>query len=190
MKSAEEYIREAQSASNGTTEVDANARAYAHDGMLANDVPPPVSLQKEAPQHVLMVYMQASGKSNKEIAQATGYTAQAVGNILRQPWARQRFLRIAQEAGSSAVQSFLDTQVLPSLETLIEVRDTGTGATRVAAANAILDRALGKPTLFLKSETVKGVDDVLKEREQLERELSGVRSELAARGLDKVGGVN
>jgi hypothetical protein len=185
MKSASEYISEATSKANSSLGSDRSAVEYALGGdMLANDKAPGVTIQKESPLHVLMIYMQASGKSNKEIAESTGYTAVAVGNILRQPWARARFMKIAQQAGSNAVQAFLDTQVLPSIERLVEIRDEGKGAVSVAAANSILDRALGKAVQHVKAEHLNTTDDVLKERAELERELLAVRSELGARGLN------
>ena len=184
MKSAEEYIKEATEVSGAAEGTVRCAVDYAADPeRLANDRPPTVSLQKEAPVHALMVYMQAAGKSNKEIAESTGYSTVAVGNILRQPWARQRFLRITQKSGLSAVETFLNTQVLPSIEALVEVRENGNGTQKVAAANAILDRALGKPTQYIKSENVKTVDDASKEREQLEMELKSVQEQLTARGI-------
>lgn len=137
------------------------------------------------PVHILMCYMKAEGLSNKEIAKRTNYSNVQVGNICRQPWFRERFLQITREAGIDDVTAFLQGEVMNCVETLVELRETGTkdDAVRLAAVNATLDRALGKPTVTVKNETSLNLSSATSSKEDLERQLAATYAEQQSRGL-------
>lgn len=171
-------------------EVAAAAREYFEDpDRLHGDRVPSVTVLTEKPVHRMMIMLHAMGKTQKEIAEATGYSAAGVGQILRQPWARQRLLAYLKEAGQDAIQHFLKNETSNSLEVLREIRDDAKerGATRVAAANAILDRALGKP--IAKVETDNTNRTVPADISSIEAEISRIREQLKAKGVPD-GGTN
>lgn len=150
---------------------------------LSGDRLPDTVIQNERPVHRMMIWMHAQGAGVKDIATHTGYTEGAVRNILRQPWARQRLLQILKETGLDAVKHFLTHEVAPSLEVLREIRDgeiPGKASDRAGAANSILDRALGKPTVHVESDST--TRNVPADLQRLEAEIAATRQQLAERG--------
>lgn len=83
-----------------------------------------VEIVHEKPEHRIILFLKAQGHSHTEIAKITGYTIPWISQIVRQPWARERLMRILTEQGEDAVQAVLRGEVLNSVFTLIEVRDT------------------------------------------------------------------
>lgn len=158
---------------------------YSQPDRLCNDKPPNLTILHERPEHRLIVYLKAQGMSNKEIAAKTGYGYQWVCQIIRQPAFRKAFLEETKIAGRDAVKSFLAGEVLNSVVTLVEIRDDveAKEATRVAAANAILDRALGRPMQHIQTETVATNTDAQVEMEKLEQELKELRLRQTSEGL-------
>ena len=122
------------------------APAASEDMFNARD--PHYAIMHERPEHRVICYLKAQGLSNKEIAEQTGFSAVAVSNIVRQPWARQRIVDAIKSAGQDAVESVLKGAALDSVFRLIEERDNENArpSERIAAANALLDRTFGKPT--------------------------------------------
>jgi hypothetical protein len=153
---------------------------------LHGDSMPETTLLTEKPVHRMMVYLSASGASADDIATQTGYTAASVRQVLKQPWARQRLVQILNETGRDRVAHFLKNQVAPSLETLQEIRDdtTKAAAARITAANSILDRALGKATIKIESDTT--TRNVPGEVARIDSELAAVRKQLASKGVEVV----
>jgi len=132
-----------------------------------------------------MCFMQAQGKTVKEIATATNYSVEGVRNIQRQPWYKQRFLRTIAENGGDKVKAFLEGQALNSLETLVEIQnDAKTPASvRVASANSILDRALGKAIARVETTVKRDLGQMGEELSEVEKELERVQAELKANGI-------
>lgn len=179
------------SASQELKEVPANRQLYANSALsgspieqdyeespdvLFNDRPPNLAIQHEKPEHRLLIFLKAQGLSNTEIAKRTGKTIAWVGQVLRQPWARLRLVQELKEAGQDAVQQLISASGEDSVLTLIEVRDDEktSPAVKIAAANSLLDRLLGKPTQHVESEvTHRSLSDI----EALERELAKVEAE-------------
>ena len=153
---------------------------YQSENRLFGDKPPNLAIKNERPEHRMIVYLKAQGLTNKEIADKTGYGYQWVCQITRQPWFRERFIAECEDAGKDAVQAFLKAEVLPSLETLAEIRDNPKAkeAARVTASNSILDRFLGKPIAKVEHEdTSKGLDDARATVEELERQVTALRQQ-------------
>lgn len=145
-----------QCAANRIDDVDiqATARAYFDSpDRLHGDKLPNLVIANEKPVHRLMIYLHAMGAKPADIAKQTGYDVGHVYQILRQPWARAQLTAILREAGIDEVQHFLKNEVSPSLIVLREVRDNtkARDSDRLAASNAILDRALGKATIHVES---------------------------------------
>lgn len=186
---AHEYARKV-AARGGDDQQIASALEYAgrkdalHGGVPDEPSPAKAAMRCE-PVHVLMCYMKAEGLSNKEIAKRTNYSVIHVSNICRQSWFRERFLQITREAGIDDVTAFLQGEVMNCVETLVELRETGTkyDAVRLAAVNATLDRALGKPTVTVKSETSLNLSSATSSKEDLERQLAATYAEQQSRGL-------
>jgi len=165
-------------------EVAALADMYFNDSdRLAGDRLSAVTLQQERPIHRIMIYLHAQGSSVKDIATHTGFTSQAVSNILRQPWARLRLVQILKESGGDEVKHFLTHEVAPSLTILREIRDgdiPGRTSDRLTAASAILDRALGKPTVNVKTDNTNRA--VPADIQRLETEIAETRRQIEQRG--------
>ena len=146
---------------------------------------PGLTCLEERPQHVTMAYLLAAGRTRSEIAQVLGLNQAHISIIVRQPWFQKRLKAITEAAGKDMVKQFLDGEVLPSLETLRSIRDDGSqrGATRVAAANSILDRFMGKPVAHIESKTNLNIHTAADTVDQVQRELSSIDEQLQARGV-------
>lgn len=174
------------STTNGAKSDDFESAAKDYAANIENlhaDRAPAMAINREQPVHVLMCYMQASGKSLKEIAEATNYSEGAVRMITKQPWFRKRFLRITADAGRNSVESFLAGETMTSLEVLVEIRDDSgqKGPTRVAAANSILDRALGKAVQKVETEN-HSYQHKAESGSEIDRQIAAAESELKALG--------
>lgn len=152
---------------------------------LAGDTAPNLAVLKERPEHRIMLYLKAQGLSNQEIAGKTGYGYQWVCQVVRQPWFRKAFVELVEDAGKDATEEFLRGEVLNSLTTLVEIRDNPEAkeASRVAAANAVLDRALGKPTQHIQTERIGNSENAKEGMEQVDRELAAIHEKQAAMGI-------
>lgn len=142
------------------------------------------SIIKEQPEHTLMLWMKAAGKSDKEVVESTGINYQHFKILQRQPWWIKRFNEIVESCNKGAVEQFIHGEVIPSLMTLKAIRDDETqrGATRVAAANSILDRGLGKATVRVETKNITNTDDTTQEIEQLRQKAADLSKQLAAGG--------
>lgn len=149
-----------------------------------NSQSPNLQIIHEKPEHRIMVYLKAKGHTNVEIAKATGYTQPWVSQIVRQPWFKQRLADELREAGVDGIKSFLSSEALPSLQVLADIRDgtANPAPARVAAANAILDRAFGKPTVHVESQSTVNVTNAKQSADALEQELKSINEQLVARG--------
>lgn len=152
---------------------------------LHGDTRPNIQIANEKPEHRIMVYLKAQGYTNREIAKATGYTEPWVSQVTRQPWFKERLATEIREAGLDPIKQFLSSEALPSLTVLANIRDNEqvSAAARVAATNALLDRAFGKPTQHIQSETTVNVKNAKDTVERLEAELQQVEEQLASRGI-------
>jgi lambda repressor-like predicted transcriptional regulator len=149
---------------------------------LYGDPTPTNQIASEKPHHRLMIYCHAKGMTAREIADQMGYHAEYVKIVLRQPWARQKIVEILHETGQSMVDHFLKNEISPSLDVLREVRDNKTAkdAARIAAANSILDRALGKPTVRVETDNTNR--QVPADVVRLDAEIASVRKQLSDMG--------
>lgn len=142
---------------------------------LYRDLAPDIEIQREKPEHRIIVLLKAQGFSNTEISAHVGMGKEQVGRVLRQPWARQRLLDLLAEKGGSLVEKFLSGETMDSLHTLVEIRDDKNvhPSVRASTANAILDRALGKA--IQKTVNLNAATEIPLER--LDHELEKLRAE-------------
>lgn len=149
---------------------------------LGNGAPtapvPAVTIYDEKPVHRTMVLMRARGCTYKEIAEATDYSQQQVRQVCNQPWARQRLSQLAMD-GQMDVQDILAAELLPSIEAIVEIRDDkkAGASTRLAAANALLDRFLGKPTVTVNNNNTNRTVGANESLEEIEANIQRVREE-------------
>lgn len=139
----------------------------------------------EKPEHLTIAYLLAAGRTRSEISQITGLNLPTLSQLTRQPFFKARLKEITENAGKDMVKAFLEGEVLPSLEVLRTVRDNPDerGATRVAAANSILDRFMGKPTVHLESKTNLNIHSAADAKDQVQSELEKVDAELRRMGV-------
>lgn len=137
---------------------------------------PSYTLKKEQPEHRIMVMLRAQGKSIKWIATKVSYTKEAVGQILRQEWAKKLLVEIIAEAGEDSVTKIFELEAMDSIDVLRDIRDNPNVAasTRAACAFHFLDRHLGKPTTFSEvavSNTEQSLDAIEKRLERAKAEV-------------------
>jgi len=152
---------------------------------LASDKLPINTRTTEKPEHLTLVYLLAAGRTRTEIAKITGMAVATVNDLAKQPWFRQRLKEVTEANGIDMVKAYLHGEVLPSLEILREVRDNPDerGATRIAAANSILDRFMGKPTVHVESQTNLNIHSAADAKDQVQSELEKVDAELRRLGV-------
>ena len=115
---------------------------------LVGDIDPVRIAKRETPVHRTMVNMAGAGYTNREIAAFTGYSPATVATAIKQPHAREYLINEAKKTVQDEIRELLECQAIPSINKLIEVRDSATArhSDVLTASNAILDRFLGKPT--------------------------------------------
>lgn len=121
--------------------------------VLFNVQQPNLAILHEKPEHRMAIFLKASGKSNREIAQRLGYSEPWVSQVLRQPWAQKRLVEELRLAGRDEIAGILAGAAADSVFKLIEVRDAANakGSDVIAASNSLLDRFFGKPTQRVES---------------------------------------
>lgn len=135
--------------------------------------------------HRMAMYDKARGLSNREISVKYGVTVGAVQILTHQPWFREQIEAVIEEEGRESLRSVLEGEGLNSIYTLIDVRDNedAKGSERVAAANSLLDRLMGKAP-----QTVQHVDggrsEAAKTQDRLERELKEVEDAIKLHGAE------
>lgn len=138
---------------------------------LFNDRDPNFAILSEKPEHRLLIFLKSQGLSNTEIAQRTGYQLAWVGQVLRQPWARERIVQELSEAGRDAVAEAIRSSALDSVHKLIDLRDTAPPAVAKSACDSLLDRFLGKP--------IQHVEQKIEQRTGKLQDVAAIDAEIA-----------
>lgn len=139
----------------------------------------------EAAWHRMALYDKARGLSNREVAAKYKVSTSMVILLTHQPWFREQMEAVIEEEGRESLRSVLEGEGLNSIYTLIDVRDNeeAKGSERVAAANSLLDRLMGKAP-----QTVQHVDggrsEAAKTQDRLERELKEVEDAIKLHGAE------
>ena len=134
-------------------------------------------IKTELPVHRVMCYMALTGSTQKEIAAATGYAVCQVANILKQPRAKAFMAEQARAVAGESLEKFFAVEAHRTALTLIELRDSSEtpAAVKASVCREILDRHLGKPAQYVKTEVVKNIDDAVREKAEIDKELAALR---------------
>lgn len=164
---------------------------------LHNPSMPNFEIQKETPEHRFLLYLFAQGNSTIEVFQHMGGQLTPNGKpipgtgrwsyhwlcqIRRQSWFRNQLTAFLHEMGKDLVQAKLQTELLPSLEVVVEIRDDpdAPSATRLNAANSLIDRFLGKPTQRVVTESPKDLSTYETDVSVLQKQIEQVETEMKA----------
>lgn len=174
---------------DGTAEISHNLRDYGIaidgdvDSLFAN-TKSGVVIKKEKPEHRIMLWMRLQGHRPKDIASALGCSYQTVLNVSGQEWFKDAFVRLAGELGKDAAETFLRGEEIPTLTTLIELRDGAKNeGVRLAASNSLLDRIRGKPTVRVETKSQSSVDVTVADVSTLLAERAANEQKLRANGI-------
>ena len=109
---------------------------------------PDHSISRERPWHRQAADLALAGYTASEIGEMLGKHRRSVDRAVSQPYQQARMIEESKKTARQDIQAFLEKEVMPSLETLVAVRNDASARSsdRLAAANSILDRFLGKPT--------------------------------------------
>lgn len=136
---------------------------------------------EQQPWHRTLATLLAMGKSRKECAALLERSEPTINELVRQPWFRTMLKELTDAAGKDLIKTFLEGEIIPSLEVLRTIRDDTSqkGPTRVAAANSILDRGLGKPVATIESTSTLNIHTAGRAADSVESELEQVRKQIA-----------
>jgi hypothetical protein len=118
-------------------------------------------LRVERPWHKYAAYLFATGKTVHAIALQLGKGDAAVANLARQTWFKRQVDDLVAELGMDVFDALKAVQhkAVSALERIID-DPRSTPAAVVAAADSILDRVHGKPTVRVESTVVHSDDPV------------------------------
>jgi hypothetical protein len=151
---------------------------------------------QETPEHRFLLYLFAQGNSSKDVFVALGgqldpvtkqpvpgtgkYSYHWVCQIRRQAWFREQLTQFLHETGKDLVQAKLQTEVIPSLDVVLSIRDNEDAPSnvRLTAANSLIDRFLGKPTQVVQQLAPASVAKFESDAETLERQIAQVEEEM------------
>lgn len=154
---------------------------------LFGDKPAYQGLRKEMPVHRQMLWLRLNGHNVKETAAITGYSAQQVSIICKQPWFREAFVKLSTQMGKDSVENFLNGEIIPTLERLVHLRDNAeSDAVKKAACDSILDRIRGKPVAKVETKHSGSIDTTVYDGERLREELQRNAEILRSRGINGV----
>ena len=124
-------------------------------------MPPEWEVRIERPWHQYAAYLFASGKSITAIALQLGKEHKSIANLWRQPWFKQKVDDLIAERGMDILDALRAVQhkAVGAFERIIDDPES-TPAAVVAAADSILDRVQGKPTVRVESTVVHSDDPV------------------------------
>lgn len=150
----------------------------------------------ETPEHRFLLYLFAQGNSSKEVFVALGgqidpvtkqpvpgtgrYSYHWVCQIRRQAWFREQLTQFLHETGKDLVQAKLQTEVIPSLDVVLAIRDDTDAPSnvRLTAANSLIDRFLGKPTQVVQQIAPSSVAKFESDADLLEKQIAQVEEEM------------
>lgn len=98
-------------------------------------------------EHRIIAELKASGRTNQEICEITGYCATSIASIVKLPWVKQFVMDEIHKHGGQAVVNYMSSHAMPAAETVVSGfmdEEMPRGRDRVAAANSLLDRLFGK----------------------------------------------
>lgn len=176
----EKYENNVQSYANSEM-----AQTELHEQSLKNTFfgqrPPNLQIKQEKPEHVLIMFLKAEGKSHKEIAEQLGMSQSWVSQVTRQPWFTIRLMEFLNERGKDSFDCALKSAVLPAIEKLAELSQSSIGdedvpaSVQFQASKEICNRFFGAPVVRTENTSHQSFDvDRIRE---LERQADALREE-------------
>ena len=113
---------------------------------LFNGREPAYVLKAERPEHRIIIMLKAAGRTNIEIAEATGTTPVHVAHIVKQPWAVEQILQEIENTGRQPLIEMLHDMSMKALkfqDSLLDDKEANK-ETRRKVSECVLDRVLGK----------------------------------------------
>lgn len=98
-------------------------------------------------EHRIIAELKASGRTNQEICEITGYCATSVASIVKLPWVKQFIMDEIHKHGGQAVLNYMTTHAMDAAKVAVAgfmQEEMPERKAKVAAANAHLDRIFGK----------------------------------------------
>lgn len=138
------------------------------------------------PWHMMAATMMLAGLSMQDIARAAGCTPGYLSVLKAQRWFQEHLAIKAAENGKG-IANLIQSEVLSSIQTIIDIRDDPEeGArTRLQAANIILEQGQGKPVQKNINFTATTSFSSLEEEEKaLKEELKAIRQSIPQNLLD------
>lgn len=140
--------------------------------------------KKESPTHRLILWFRLNGHKPKEIATTLRVTPQTVYNVQGQPWFQEAFCKLSAELGKDAVTTFLEGEVLSTVQKLVYLRDNAESeAVAKASCDSILDRFLGKSVAKTEVKLSGGTTATVYDVAAMQKEMAILDKQLAARGI-------
>ena len=135
-----DFVQEKQQESVLITNTDNEPRP------LFNGRGPSYVLKAERPEHRIIIMLKAAGRTNVEIAEATGTTPVHVAHIVKQPWAVEQILKEIEDAGRQPLIEMLHDMSMKALKFQDRLLDDeqANKETRRKVSECVLDRVLGK----------------------------------------------
>jgi len=130
---------------------------------------------KEMPWHRMAAYLLLAGRSNEQVADAAGVTAQAVSNLKSNVWF-QELLATLSAAQGEEIMATIKSEALASVNTIVAIRDDETvpARTRLDAAKTLVEQTVGKPTQKIQT------DATVRSYRTPEEEMADINAQLAA----------
>ena len=134
-------------ANSGLRELFVDSPAPDPSAGFFNQSEPNLAILHEKPQHRLLLLLKMSGRTNREISKESGYTEPWLSQLFRQPWATALMARLSAEAGIDGIRGLLQSECIPSITTLAQLRDDVDcpKAVRKSACDSLIQQFLGKP---------------------------------------------
>lgn len=165
-------------------------------GLLHGSDRPPVIIAKERPEHRFLVFLYSQGMSTKDIyiqlggewdsvrnapISGTGqYSYQHLHTIRRQAWFQKQLIAYMEECGKDVIRAKLETELMPSLDKVISIRDDEDApkALQLKAAESLIDRFLGKPVQSIVVPPSSSVNRYEDEADALQKEAEKIEQEI------------
>lgn len=134
-----------------------------------------VELMTEKPVHRAMMFMFARGDTDREVAEATGFTTATVSRVRRQPWMQVQIQAEIRKNGEGDVKQLLASMGPDCLKGIYELAQDPLAKEEVKlrARQDIVDRWIGKACQPTKDETKSNLEEM--SDEQLEKIAKGVK---------------
>lgn len=135
-----------------------------------------VGLKEEQPWHRMAAHMLLAGRSNDQVAQSAGVTAQMVSTLKAQRWFQEMLATVAAEIGAD-IMAVVKGEALASVAEIVALRDSSeSDRIRLSASTTLLEFGVGKPTQRIITENKPFTGKTpAQEYDEIQKELADLR---------------